>query len=84
MPNIDTKKLLGISVENCPICGKKPTVIIHMDDLTMDFDGKVTVRCKKLFRKSHLTIDRRGTNPTETTRLAITAWNNVVIMARMQ
>lgn len=78
MPNINTKKLLGISVENCPICGKKPTVIIHMDDLTLGFDGQVTVKCKKLFHRTHLRIDRNGTNPTDTVRRAIAAWNYVV------
>lgn len=54
-------------IARCPVCNGFPRVIIY--------SGMTVIKCKRMFRNTHLRTYGRGQNTDDNTRRAIQEWN---------
>lgn len=76
MPKINTREVLGIQTDNCPICGHQPKVIIDVEAFEHGVYECVTVKCHRLFHRKHLKVHGRGNTLTKAAIDGIQHWNN--------
>lgn len=77
MPKIDTRKTFGIALANCPVCNRQPKVIVDVEMFNHGINEHVTIKCHRLFRRTHMKVYGSGNSHTAAVIDGIKKWNNL-------